>query len=190
MGATPTLPVTTTNDKGETVYNGSPATYLASFPMIVENYPWVVWEEGNVLSEEYQLRLILEASLWGLTALALEVGSNIGGIALSADPDFPNGIGNDTGNYTVEQSFYTVAPIVRIVLGAAKCFMLSTILQFYITRLTEYGNSLPDTDTSKFIDIAFTATLPFLYIPYFYEIGFGVVDAIWWVPQFGKTTQI
>ena len=53
MGATPTEPVTTTNDKGETVYNGYPYTYLASVPMIVENYPYVVWDKGNVLSEDY-----------------------------------------------------------------------------------------------------------------------------------------
>ena len=129
MGGTPTLPVSTENPTGEgLIYNGSPYTYLAEFPMLVENYPWTVWLDGNTISEDYMLRLILETTLWGSLAILLEIGGNIGAIALSADEDFPNGIGNDKGNYTVEQSFYTVAPIVRIVFGALKAFMLSTVL--------------------------------------------------------------
>jgi hypothetical protein len=103
MGATPTLPVTETNAEGQTVYNGSPYTYyMTSFPMIVENYPLILFQTGNVMAESYYTRLILETSLWGLLGLMLAVGSNIGGISLTADPDFPNGIGNDTGNFTVE----------------------------------------------------------------------------------------
>jgi hypothetical protein len=64
---------------------------------MVENYPWVVWEANNVLGEDYMIRLILEISLWGLLSFLLTVGCNIAGIALSADTDFPNGIGNDKG---------------------------------------------------------------------------------------------
>jgi hypothetical protein len=131
MGAVPTTPVTTTNDKGETVYNGSIYTYTSAVPQVVENYPWVIWESGNTLAEEYYIRLILEVTLWGLLAVALEIGSNIAGIALSADPNFPNGVGNDKGIYLVEQSFYSVAAIVRIVYGVAKCFMTAANLQFY-----------------------------------------------------------
>jgi hypothetical protein len=71
-------------------------------PQIVENYPWIVWEAGNILGEEYYTRLILETVLWGGLAITLEIVSNIGGVALSADPEFPNGPGNDKGIFRVE----------------------------------------------------------------------------------------
>jgi len=68
---------------------------------MVENYPWVIWEDGNELAEEYYIRLILETTLWGIAALLLEVGSNIAGISLSADPEFPNSPENKKDIYKV-----------------------------------------------------------------------------------------
>ena len=98
MGASQsTTVIETTNDKGETVWNGSKYTYMSDVPQMVENYPWVVWEANNVLGEDYMIRLILEISLWGLLSFLLTGGCNIAGIALSADTDFPHGIGNDKG---------------------------------------------------------------------------------------------
>lgn len=54
------------------------------------------------MAETYYTRLILEIVLWGGLAFLLEIGSNIAGISLSADPEFPNGVGNKTGSYLVE----------------------------------------------------------------------------------------
>jgi len=71
------------------------------------------------LSEEYLIRLILEATLWALLAVALMAGSNLAGVALSADANFPNSRGNDEGFFAVEYTFYSVVPIVRIVYGLA-----------------------------------------------------------------------
>ena len=136
------------------------------------------------------IRLILEITLWGLISFILTVGCNVAGYALSADTDFPNGIGNDKGQYTVEQSFYTIVPIVRIVDGVFKCVMIGAIIQFYATRMATYGVSLPDTDSSKYLDISMLVIVPFLLLPYIYKIGWGVVDVIWWLPFFGLTGYI
>jgi len=115
MGASSSDPITYVNDAGKTGYNGSPYTYGQPFPMIVDNYPWVIFEDGNTMSEVYSLRLYLETSCWGVLAFLLEIASNIAGIALAADPEFPNGVGNDKGVYTVAASWYTIVPIIRIV---------------------------------------------------------------------------
>ena len=184
MGSVPTK-VSEVNAKGETVWNGSEYTYMAAVPQIVENYPWTVWESGNILSTDYETRLILEIVLWGLFAVLLEIGSNIASISLSAEPEFPNAPGNDKGKFKVEQSFYSVAAIVRIVYGAFKCFIIAANIQFYATRLGEYGVSLPESDTSMGLDIAMIIIVPFFLLPYIYKIGWSVVDVIWWIPFFG-----
>lgn len=70
-------------------------------------------------------RLILEIVLWGGFAFLLEIASNIAGIALAADKDFPSGKGNDVGIYTVEMTMYTVVPIIRIAYAAIKILMIA-----------------------------------------------------------------
>ena len=131
--------ITTTNDKGETVYNTSIYTSGAdSIPMLVQDFPYVIWETGHTLSESYQLRLILEIVMWGCLAIALEIASNLGALALTADTDFPNAPGNSTGLFRVDITFFSVAAIIRIISGLFKCFMVGANIQFYATRTAEY----------------------------------------------------
>ena len=122
--------------------------------------------------------------MWGGLALLLEVLSNLGGVALSADPEFPNGPGNDTGLFYVENSFYTVAAVSRVFYGFFKCLMLGANIQFYATRLSEYGVSIAKTDESFYLDIAMIAVTPFMFIPYLYKMGYAVLDIIWFSPFF------
>ena len=61
----------------------------------------------------------------------------------------------------VEPSFYTVIPIVRITYGFFKIFMVAANLQFFATRIGEYGKTLNDDDVSKIIDIIFLIVDPF-----------------------------
>jgi hypothetical protein len=85
----------------------------------------MLWETGNTLSDRYLTRLILEILLWGGFAFLLEIASNIAGVALFADQDFPHGKGNNRGIYTVEMTMYTVVPSVRIVLTAFKMVVIA-----------------------------------------------------------------
>ena len=63
--------------------------------------------------------------------------------------------------------------------------MVGANIQFYATRLSEYGVSLPESDTSYYLDIIMVIIVPFMFLPYFYKMGFGVDDVIWWIPFFG-----
>ena len=122
--------------------------------------------------------------MWGGLALILEVVSNLAGVALSADPEFPNSPGNDKGLYYVENSFYTVAPIGRVVYGFFKCLMLAANIQFYGTRIAEYGVSIPRTDQSFYLDLAMLVITPFFFIPYIYKMAYAILDIIWFSPFF------
>jgi len=92
-----------------------------------------------VLSDSYLTRLILEIILWGGFAFLLEIACNIAGIALAADEDFPHGKGNDVGIYTVEMTFYTIVPSIRIAYAAIKMLMIAFQLTFFIARLVSYN---------------------------------------------------
>jgi hypothetical protein len=49
---------------------------------------------------------------------------------------------------------------------------------------------MPAGDISLYLDIAMTSILPFMLVPYIYEIGWGVLDVIWWIPFFGMPARI
>jgi len=77
-----------------------------------------------------------------------------------------------------------VVAVVRIVYGFFKCLMVGANIQFYSTRLSEYGVSLEKNDASMGIDIAFLVIVPFMFLPYIYKMGWAIVDVIWWIPFF------
>jgi hypothetical protein len=118
--------------------------------------------------------------LWGLLALTLETGGNLAGLALTADAEFPNAPGNDTGLFRVDTTPYSIVAIVRIISAFFKCFMAGANIQFYATRLAEYEkpNSIIDANEKdlQYLDIAMIAIIPFLFLPYLYKMVFAIFD--------------
>jgi hypothetical protein len=151
-------------------------------------------EEGNTLSEEYQIRLILEIIMWGGLAIALEVGCNLAGLALTADTEFPDAPGNSTGLFRVDVTFFSVTAIIRIVSAFFKCFMVGANMQFYATRLAEYDKEdsilAPADGDLLYLDIAMIIMIPFLFAPYIYKMTFAIIDCVQWVQFIGETKDI
>jgi hypothetical protein len=132
--------------------------------------------------------------MWSALAIALEVASNLGGLALTADTEFPDAPGNSTGLFKVDVTFFSVAAIMRIISAFFKCFMVGANIQFYATRLAEYDKEdsilAPADADLLYLDIAMIAMVPFLFGPYIYKLSFAIVDCVQWIQFIGETKDI
>ena len=73
-----------------------------------------MWGPDKVLGEAYELRMILEITLWGLWALALEALVNLSGMSNFNNPNYPNATGNDVGLFRVEIMYYKLTGFMKI----------------------------------------------------------------------------
>ena len=73
-----------------------------------------MWGPDKILGEAYELRMILEITLWGLWALALEGLVNLSGMANFNNPNYPNATGNDVGLFKVEIMYYKLTGFMKI----------------------------------------------------------------------------
>ena len=60
--------------------------------------------------------------------------------------------------------------------------MCTASLLFYAARLSEYGNNLPAEVDSKYLDLTMVIIIPFMYIPYLYATGWGILQTVQWIP--------
>ena len=74
---------------------------------MIEDYPYVIWEANSKLGADYELRLILETTIWASVACFVELLTHIGAFAVTIDPKFPNSELNKISVYTVDVAFYT-----------------------------------------------------------------------------------
>ena len=146
MGSTTSTPVAIeTYDvaTGKTTYDGSVYTGYSSAPMMLEDYPFLIWGPDAIIGENYQLRLILEIVLWGAVACSVEGAAHVGAFALAVDPLFPESDLNKKHVYTVDVLFYTAEGFCLILSAIMKLIMVGANIQFYATRLEQYGKTLP-----------------------------------------------
>ena len=109
MGTTPTTPTKSevvVEADGITTYNASPYTGYSSEEMIVQDYPYILWEPDTKLGEQYELRLILEITLWATAAVIIEFLTHISAFAILIDPNCCESDLNKISVYTVDVAFY------------------------------------------------------------------------------------
>ena len=99
MGATDTKPQVYNYENNTVTYNSSIYTGYSDIPQLVENYPWIVWRDGSIMTEAYTTRLAVECSLWGVLGLILEVAVNLSGLSNLHNAQYPNAPGNDIGKF-------------------------------------------------------------------------------------------
>ena len=175
---------------GKTTYEGSVYTGYSSTPMMLEDYPYVIWGPDAIIGENYQLRLALEISLWGAAACAVEAAAHVGALALSVDPAFPDSDLNKKHVYTVDVLFYTAEGFCLILSAIMKLIMVGANIQFYATRLEQYGKTLPLGSVSQIIDIVMLFILPIPMLVYIYKIVGGVFIISTWIASGNEVYQI
>ena len=60
--------------------------------------------------------------------------------------------------------------------------MCTANLMFFAVRLSEYGKTIAIEMDSKYLDFAMVIVVPFMFIPYVYQVAWGVLQVVQWVP--------
>ena len=56
--------------------------------------------------------------------------------------------------------------------------MCAANLMFFAVRLSEYGKTIPMEMDSKYLDFAMVIVVPFMFIPYIYEVAWGALEVV------------
>jgi len=61
---------------------------------------------------------------------------------------------------------------------------------FFSVRLGEYGIHIPVEMDSKYLDLAMVIVVPFMFIPYIYEMAFGMLQIVQWSSLGGEILEV
>jgi len=81
---------------------------------------------------------------------------------------------NEKHIYTVDVAFYTAEGFTLCVAAVMKIVMVAANIQFYATRMEQYGLTLQPGVPTQIIDLVRLCLLPFPSLAYVYEIVGGV----------------
>ena len=63
-------------------------------------------------------------------------------------------------------------------------------LLFFSVRMSEYGKNLAYDMSSKWVDLAMLILIPFMIVPYLYQLAWGCLEIVQWMPIDEKTLDI